>query len=222
MGVAQQLEQVVERSPLAAARIHRKLTVDETARRAGLSPEEIEWLEEGRAYRFPSTDAALVAAVLYATALGIDQREARAIAGLAVPPAPTTYGKGRIAAAGLAAAALLALLVTVLPFGGNSSPNGNQPKLPPPWRISVDVLNGGGDINYTRQLASRIGAFGYRIMRVTKANRFDYPETAVYYEPGGEAVGRRLAQQLAVVARPLPGGRDPRRLVVIVGPARVG
>ena len=89
------------------------------------------------------------------------------------------------------------------------------------WRLSVDVLNGGGDIYYTRALASKIGGLGYKIRRVTKANRFDYPATAVYFEPGGDAYGARLAGQLGVEARPLPGGSNPRRLVVIAGPPRV-
>jgi urease beta subunit len=57
---------------------------------------------------------------------------------------------------------------------------------------------------------------------VTKANRFDYSETAVYFEPGGEAYGRRLAEQLGVPARPLPGGNKPRRLVVIAGKPHFG
>jgi hypothetical protein len=92
--------------------------------------------------------------------------------------------------------------------------------LPPPWRIDVDVLNGSGDINYTRAVASRIGAFGYRIGRVAKAGRFDYTHTAVYYEPGGLPIAIRLARQLGIVTSPLPGGSNPRRLVVIVGPHR--
>jgi hypothetical protein len=81
-------------------------------------------------------------------------------------------------------------------------------------------LNVGRDIYYTRALASKIGALGYRIKRVTKASRFDYRDTAVYYEPGGEASATRLARQIGCgTPRPLPGGSDPRRLVVIVGPA---
>jgi hypothetical protein len=94
--------------------------------------------------------------------------------------------------------------------------------LPPTWRLSVDVLNGGGDIYYTRALASKIGALGYKIRRVTKANRFDYPDTAVYFEPGGDAYGARLGHQLGVEVKPLPGGSNPRRLVVIAGPPHVG
>ena len=62
MAVAPQLDQP-EPSPLATARLQRKLTIEEAAHRAGLSPEQLQWLEEGRVYRFPSADDALVAAV---------------------------------------------------------------------------------------------------------------------------------------------------------------
>jgi hypothetical protein len=84
----------------------------------------------------------------------------------------------------------------------------------------VDVLNGSGDITYTRRVADRIGSFAYQIKRVSRAGRFDYPETSVYFPPGGERIGQRLAEQLGVTARPLPAGKNPRRLVVIVGPRR--
>ena len=93
---------------------------------------------------------------------------------------------------------------------------------PPPFRTSTLNFHGGGDIYYTRALASKIGALGYKIKRVAKANRFDYPSTAVYFEPGGDAYGNRLARQLGVQAKPLPGGTDPHRLVVIAGPPRIG
>jgi hypothetical protein len=95
------------------------------------------------------------------------------------------------------------------------------PPLPPTWRVAVDVLNGSGDMNYTRSVASRIGALAYRIERVTRADRFDYTQTAVYFHPGGERLAERLAHQLGVSARPLPGGGQPRRLVVVVGPPRI-
>ena len=93
--------------------------------------------------------------------------------------------------------------------------------LPPTWKVEVDVLNGSGDINYTRTVASRIGALAYRIDRVTRADRFDYPETAVYFHPGGEKLAARLARQLGVGLRPLPGRGRANRLVVVVGPARL-
>src|SRR5712691_7885990 len=88
MELVQPLEPTGEDSPLARARLHRQLTLAETARRAGISEEQAQWLEEGRVYRFPSPDDALLAALLYGSALGIDNREARELAGLPVPPAP--------------------------------------------------------------------------------------------------------------------------------------
>jgi len=223
MSVAAQLEHQ-EPSPLASARLQRKLTVDDTARRTGLTSDQIEWLEEGRVYRFPTTDDALVAVVLYATALGIDQDEARGLARLPVLPRPERYPRSRVISAAAGVVLLAVLVVTLLGgFGGNTKKRNLQTKaLPPTWKFHVDVLNGGGDIYYTRALASKIGALGYKIKRVAKANRFDYPTTAVYFEPGGDAYGNRLARQLGVQAKPLPGGSDPRRLVVIAGPPRIG
>ena len=92
--------------------------------------------------------------------------------------------------------------------------------LPPPWRIPVTVLNGSGDINYTRQLASHVGAFGYTIKKVDRASSFNYPQTAVYFPPRCEAIALRLAKQLGVAKKPLPGGTGACQLFVIVGPAR--
>jgi transcriptional regulator with XRE-family HTH domain len=225
MELVQPLDPAGATSPLAAARLHKGLTVEEAARRAGLSPDEIEWLEAGRVYRFPSTDAAIVATLLYATGLGLNHREARIVAGLPVPPRPVEVArKGRIVVLIAVAATLGALVSAVVwPHGHAAAPTaaaGSQ--LAPPWKIAVDVLNGGGDINFTRQVASRIGALGYHIERVARANRFDYPQTAVYFEPGGETIGLRLARQLGVPLKPLPGGRNPSRLVVIAGPPRLG
>jgi hypothetical protein len=94
--------------------------------------------------------------------------------------------------------------------------------LPAPWAIRVVVLNGSGDIVFTRSVASRIQAMGYRITHVGRATTFNYPQTAVYFPPGGEAIAVRLAKALDVPVQPLPGGTDSRRLVVIVGPETVG
>jgi transcriptional regulator with XRE-family HTH domain len=211
-----------EPSALARARLQRQLTLEEAARRAGLTPDEVEWLEEGRLYRFRSSERATVALLLYTTSLGIDRREARRLAGLPVTPA-TSNPRGRLAvAAGVVATALAITLAVVVPprLGNDAAPGSTAAGLPPAWRISVDVLNGSGDITYTRRVADRIGSFAYQIKRVSRAGRFDYPETSVYFPPGGEKIGRRLAEQLGVTARPLPAGKNPRRLVVIVGPRR--
>src|SRR6266849_10002525 len=88
MELVHPLEPTGEESPLARARLHRQLTIEETARRAGITAEEVRWLEEGRVYRFPKPDDALIATALYATALGLDNREARELAGLPVPAQP--------------------------------------------------------------------------------------------------------------------------------------
>ena len=212
-----------EPSALARARLQRQLPPEDAARRAGLTPDEVEWLEEGRLYRFRSSERATLALLLYATSLANDRREARRLAGLPVGPL-SNNPRGRLAvAAGVAALALAVVIAVVAPPRIGHGSNGaaaSAPALPPPWRISVDVLNGGGDIIYTRRVADRIGSFAYQIKRVSRAGRFDYPETSVYFPPGGERIGRRLAGQLGVTARPLPGGKNPRRLVVIVGPRR--
>jgi transcriptional regulator with XRE-family HTH domain len=218
-----------EESPLARARVHRQLTVDEAARRAGVAPEEVQWLEEGRLYRFPTADRAILATVLYASALGIEHREALELAGLPVPPLPFQANPLRRFGAITAFAALILAAVLAIAFARSES----KPKkattsaatassLPAPWAIKVVVLNGSGDIVYTRGVASHIQAMGYRITHVGRATSFNYPQTQVYFPPGGEAIAVRLAKALDVPVQPLPGGTDPRRLVVIVGPETVG
>lgn len=214
-------QQRTEPSPLARARVQRQLTVEQAARRAGLTPEEVGWIEDGRLYRFGPSEKATLALLLYATALDISRREARRLAGL--PLLESTSSNRLAVLAGVVATALAVAAVFTLPqvlrsAGGNDAVATQN--LPAPWKISVVVLNGGGDINYTRRVADRVGSMAYQIKRVARANRFDYPETAVYFPPGGEAIGRRLAKQLGVTARPLPAGKNPRRLVVIAGPPR--
>jgi hypothetical protein len=214
-----------DESPLARARLHRQLTVDETARRADLSPEEVQWLEEGRLYRFPTPDRALLATVLYATALGIEHREARALAGLPVSSIPFITNPwrrlGAVGAIGLAVlAGVLAVVLAKSPQKQASAAAAAAATLPAPWAIKVVVLNGSGDIVYTRSIASRVQALSYRVTHVGRASSFNYPQTQVYYPPGAEAIGIRLAKQLGVPVQPLPGGLDPRRLVLIVGPQR--
>ena len=218
-----------DESPLARARVHRQLTVEEAARRADLPPDEVRWLEEGRLYRFPTADRALLAVLLYATALGIEHREALELAGLPVPPKPLTVSPLRRFGAMTAFAALILAAVLAVAFARTeSSARKKAPSaaataastLPAPWAIKVVVLNGSGDYVWTRTVASHIQAQGYRIAKVGKASSFTYPQTQVYYPPGGQALGLRLAKSLGVPLQPLPGGNDPRRLVVIVGPEK--
>jgi hypothetical protein len=213
-------------TPLAAARVRRQLTRERAAKLAKLTPEEVSWLEEGRLYRFPSSESALVALLLYATGLGIDRREARQLAGLPVLPRSSLSDRKSKTAFGVSVAVVAATVASVLLLPGlvrGSGPGSSAQYvgLPPSWKISVDVLNGSGDMNYTRRVASRIGSMAYRIERVSRADRFDYPETAVYFHPGGERVAARLADELQVPLKPLPGRGAATRLVVVVGPARL-
>jgi transcriptional regulator with XRE-family HTH domain len=217
-----------DRSPLASARLHRRLTVDETAKRAGLTRDQVEWLEEGRVYRFPSTDHAIQAVLLLASALDIDRREARELAGLPVPLRGLDVNPaGRLIGVAALSAALMALVAFVLvPAIAGPAPAKLDPvvaqaaTLPKPWEVQIDVLNGAGDINWTRQVASRVQSLAYTVKHVGRADRFDYPRSAVYYSPGGRLVAVRLARQLGMVTVPLPGGSNPNRLLVIVGPQR--
>jgi LytR cell envelope-related transcriptional attenuator/Helix-turn-helix domain len=208
-------------SALASLRLHRELAVEEAAKRAALSPHQVEWLDEGRLDRFPNSQAAVLALLRYATSLGVDHREARRLSGLPVEPAPPRR-LGRWLAL-LAAAVLAGTLATalVVALGGSDSTAARPPAiLPPPEHVPVDVLNGGGDSDFTRQLAGRIGSLGYRVEHVTKAGRLGYRRTAVYFKPGGQALAHRLASQLGCgTVSPLPGGNNPRRLVVIAGSA---
>lgn len=214
------------RSSFRAARLRRRLSVDDAARRAGIPPDHVEWLEEARVYRFASTDAALNAALLLAAALDVDLREARALAGLHPPALPLWRRTRLLGALGamLAVAALVTAVLVPKQRAGTAEPPDPLARagttLPPRWGISVDVLNGAGDIVRTRRLATRIGALAYTIRRVGRADRFDYPQTAVYYERGGRLIAIRLARELGVVTKPLPGGSNRRRLVVVVGPPR--
>jgi LytR cell envelope-related transcriptional attenuator len=211
--------------PLTAARLRRQLTVESAAKLARLTPDEVTWLEEGKLYRFPSGDSASLALMLYATGLGINRREARSLAGLPLVSRPRRDQVRQIAGMLIGAVVLVAIAgAFVLPgllHGATKPAAAAQSDLPPPWKVEVDVLNGSGDMNYTRTVADKVGAMAYRIERVTRATRFDYTRTAVYFPPGAEALGERLAGQLGVQALPLPGGTNTRRLVVIVGPARL-
>jgi len=223
MELVEPLEPIGEESALARARLRRRLTVEEIATRSGLSVEQVRWLEEARVYRFARPDDALSATVLYATALGIDNREARELAGLPVPPLPAERNPtARLVAIGavLLALALFATLLVVPRSGAKRATAVNNAILPAPWRIPVTVLNGSGDINYTRQVASHVGSFGYTVKKVGRASNFRYPQTAVYFPPRCEGVALRLAKQLGVETEPLPGGTGACQLFVIVGPAR--
>jgi len=218
-----------EASPLGAARVRRRLTVEEVAARTGLPVEEIRSLEEGRIYRFPSVSDAISATLVVATALGMTEREARGLSGVTGGP-----GRGRLSrllagAAFLALVGLLAWFVAVPQLrdaAGGARPaaaaaGSAEQELPPPWEVRVDVFNGTDLPNAATLMANEIaGPLAYRLGTVENAERLDYVQTRVYYPPGSEALARRLAGELGLQIQALPGQGEPNRLVVIVGADR--
>lgn len=96
---------------------------------------------------------------------------------------------------------------------------------PPRATILVDTIDSAGRPAVARALAARLRRLGYRVGRVERtsgpaADRA--PDTAVYFEPGGAAVGAALGKLLRLPVRPLPAGKDPRRLVVVIGTRGLG
>jgi len=216
-------------SPLGAARLRRRLTVEEAAARAGMGIDEVKSLEENRMYRFGSSANALAAVLVYATALGISQREAREMAGLPVASGFLRTNRRRRAAA-VTVFAVMCLMLGWFVARPQLAPSGESPPavtppaqaepLLPHWEIQVDVYNGTGVGNAAAGLANEVAGLAYRIGTVQDARRKDYLETFVYYPPGAEGIAHRLARELGIGVTALPGGDDPRRLVVIVGRKR--
>jgi len=224
------VEAHVESSPFVAARLRRRLSLEEAAARANLDVDAVKSLEECRTYVFPSTADAIAAALVYASSLGITRREARELAGLPAGTVADRWSLRRWAVVAGFVAALASLLVFVLrPEFLPSEPAQSVPAgrtravatpLPPRWEIQVDVFNGTRKGNAAAGIANEIAGLAYRIGDVKNARGVDYRETRVYYPPGAEAIGQRLAAELGVAVQALPGGKDQRRLLVIVGAAR--
>jgi LytR cell envelope-related transcriptional attenuator len=216
-------------SPLGAARLRRRLTLEEAAARARMDVDQVKSLEENCMYRFGSNADALAAALVYSTSLGVSEREARQIAGLPVGSRVIDAWSVRRT---LAVAAFLTAATSLMWFGFRpefgagpgeaaatpaASANVAVKALPEPWEIEVDVYNGTKAGNAGASMANDVAGLAYRIGKVANAKRADYRKTLVYYPPGAEAIAARLAQQLGVGKTALPGGDDPNRLVVIVG-----
>jgi alkylation response protein AidB-like acyl-CoA dehydrogenase len=200
--------------------------VEQAAARANLDVAAVRSLEEGCLYRLGSNVEAVATALVYATSLGVSQREARQLAGLPVRPLILDpWVQRRLVAVLAFAAACVALLWFVLrpELTQNAvSPTTTvvrnaPPPLPARWEIEVDVYNGTRLGNAAAGIANEVAGLAYRIGAVEDAHRRDYAKTLVYYPPGGEAVAKRLARELGVGVLALPGGDDPSHLVVIVG-----
>lgn len=215
-------------SPLVAARMRRRLTLEDAAALTSLEVDDIKSLEESRTYRFPSPADAIAATVVYASALGITEREARELAGLPVESVVERWSLRRWAIVlgfvfVVAAFLIAALRPQFFPAAPAVAPQAQVTKpavaapLPERWKIQVDVYNGTRRGNAASSLANEIAGLAYGIGDVKDADRRNYAETSVYYPPGAEAVARRLADELGVGITALPGGEDPNRLVVIVG-----
>ena len=166
---------------------------------------------------------------MYASALGITEREARELAGLPVSSVVERWSLRRWAIVLGFLTVLAAFLVFVL--RPQLFPAG--PPAPPPLREAGSgrgtTPGALGDPGRRLQrhpagecrlgLANEIAGMAYGIGEVRNADRRNYAETRVYYPPGAEAIAQRLAR-----ARRgddgLPGGDDPSRLVVIAGQSR--
>jgi hypothetical protein len=217
-------------SPFGAARLSRRLTLEEAAARANMDVDQIKSLEDNCLYRFGSNAAAVSAALVYAASLRITEREARRLAGLPEPSRLDPWSPRRMLAAlgFLVTCAVLAWFVVwpqILPEADDavaaSSPaaHASTPAVPLPnrWQIQVDVLNGTNRGNAAAGLANRVAGLAYEMGRVGEAKQKNYQHTLVYYPPGGEAIAKRLGNELGVGTVALPGGDNPLRLLVIVG-----
>ena len=213
-------------SPLVAARLRRRLSLEQAAARASLDVDAVKNLEESRTYVFPSTADAIAAAVVYASALGITEREARELAGLPVGSVVERWSLRRWSIVLGFVAALAALMIFVLrpqfipaepPAPPAPAAQAAAAPLPERWEIQVDVYNGTARGNAAAGIANDIAGLAYRIGEVRNAKQRDYVATRVYYPPGAEAIAERLAGEIGVGTTALPGGDDENRLVVIVG-----
>jgi LytR cell envelope-related transcriptional attenuator len=214
-------------SPFGAARLSRRLTLEQAAARANMDVDAVKSLEDNCIYRFGSNADALAAALVYAASLGISEREARHLAGLPVSSRLNPWSFRRAAAAAGFVCAFGALLWFVAKPGLFPAPPSVAPEakaavhaaapLPARWEITVDIYNGTTVGNAGSGMANQVAGLAYRIGALGNAKQRNYLRTVVYYPPGGAEIAQRLAHELGVRTAALPGGRDPHRLVLIVG-----
>jgi hypothetical protein len=212
-------------SPFGAARLSRRLTLEQAAARAHMDVDAIKSLEDNCVYRFGSNADALAAALVYAASLGITEREARRLAGLPIPSRMDPWSSRRMAAALAFLMTCTALvwfvarpeLFPAAPAAAAATPPAAPAPLPERWEIQVDVYNGTETGNAAAGMANQVAGLAYRMGTVGDAKQKNYARTLVYYPPGAEDIAKRLAGELGIGTAALPGGDNPRRLVVIVG-----
>jgi hypothetical protein len=203
------------------------LTLEQAAARANMDLDAVKSLEDNCIYRFGSNADALAAALVYAASLGINEREARRIAGLPVPSRldPWSVRRTLAALAFLLTCTTLAWFIAWPQFFPNtpSAAAASAPSrpaaalLPARWQIQVDVFNGTNAGNAAAGMANQIAGLAYKMGTVGNAKQKNYGRTLVYYPPNAEGIARRLAAELGVGTAALPGGDNPLRLIVIVG-----
>jgi hypothetical protein len=205
------------------------LTLEQAALRANMDVDAVKSLEDNCVYRFGSNADALAAALVYAASLRITEREARQLAGLPAAPRLDPWSLRRTVAA-------LAFLLTCFALAwfiarpqlfpateAQAAPatapatEPATPILPDRWEIEVDVYNGTTAGNAAAGFANQVAGLAYHIGNVDDAQKKNYERTLVYYPPGAEDIAERLAGELGIGTAALPGGDNPRRLVVIVG-----
>jgi hypothetical protein len=214
-------------SPFGAARLSRRLTLEQAAARANMDVDAVKSLEDNCVYRFGSNADALAAALVYATSLRITEREARQLAGLPAAPRIDPWSLRRMVAALAFLLTCTALIwfvarpkllpATEAQAAAAAPVQPTATPLPERWEIQVDVYNGTTVGNAAAGYANRIAGLAYHIGNVDDAKKQDYEKTLVYYPPGAEEIAKRLAGELGVGTAALPGGDNPLRLVVIVG-----
>ena len=216
-----------DESPLARARVHRQLTIDEAARRAGVAPEECTGSKRAgsTAFRPPTARCSRRCSTRRRSSSTTARRSGWR--GCDVPPIPPEANPLKRFGAITAFAALILAAVLAVAFARNEStgkPNASVARRP---RRAAGAVGDQGR-RAERQRRHRLHAHG-RVAHPgavvpnpegRQGGGFNYPQTQVYYPPGGQAIGERLAKQLDVPMQPLPGGNDPKRLVVIVGPEK--
>ena len=203
------------------------MTLEQAAARANMDVDAIKSLEDNCIYRFGSNADALAAALVYAASLGINEREARRLAGLPVPSRLDPWSPRRTLAAlaFLVTCTVLAWFVAWPQFfpetpaaaAASAPAKPVAALLPARWQIQVDVFNGTTKGNAAAGLANEVAGLAYKMGTVANAKQRNYQRTLVYYPPGGEGIAKRLAAELALGTRALPGGDNPLRLMVIVG-----